>query len=153
MEKRLVKMERSQSNLSLDYGFISTVEGRAIKVIFPKDGGKFESDWLLPVSLPGITPEYPRVGQTAVCVIVGNSGVWLGLVQNATNLPTTNTSIVAREIGIEGDTVTVKGDKVNTESTSIATKSDTTQIWKVPGQTLELNSAGLFLNGLRVRTI
>ena len=139
VDKRLTSLERSQTSFSVDFGYITTVEDRLIKVSFAKDGGRYESDWLYPVSLPGITPSKPSPGMTAVCVIVGNQGVWLGLIQNLTNPPTEYNSLLS--------------DKQYVASTEITSEADSIQVWKVPGQTLELNSTGLYLNGMRVRTL
>lgn len=119
--------------LVLDVGICTQVQDGRIKVVSAANSGQYESEWLYRISLFGIDPIPVEPGSTILYAHNATYGVWLGVISNELNPPSPGLNMV-------GDISTTITANNNIEL-------------KTPSTTLRVDNTGVYVNGLRVRTV
>lgn len=119
--------------LVLDVGICTQVQNDLIKVVSASNAGQYESGWLYRVSLFGNDPIPVIPGSTILYAHNASYGVWIGVISN--------------DLNPSADGLNLQGD--NTASLSATEKIEI----KTPSTTLRVDNTGVYVNGLRVRTV
>lgn len=131
--RRLETEYQPYLGLTLDVGICTQVRNDMVKVVSASNAGQYESEWLYRTTLFGVDPTPVMVGSTILYAHNATYGIWLGVISNDLN-PTTD------GLNLNGDTTTTVSA---TDKVEISTRNTT----------LRVDNTGVYINGLRVRTV